>query len=285
MGVATAARCGAARSGISLAAASVMLRPLPDRRDVVLALLRWRCAERRPLRHQALAPVEKIGPVVGGHRLVAHTVRERHFYHPAPQPVRGVLGAPGALPFRLEARVPLLKGKLVYAAKWNVDDEADVAPIRALIDQGCDLEADVVPTVARTVPELPRPLSVGTGGTRCFCREFHRAVPPLAVRAIALRPILVFARPTGTPLGACTKSRLHQTDDFVCGTGTSECTNHLRLQLGARAEGSLAPTRSATPLGACNKSRLHQTDDFVCATGTSECTNHLRLQLGARDGS
>jgi hypothetical protein len=29
----------------------------------------------------------------------------------------------------------------------------------ATLDQGCDLEADVVPTMARTVPELPRPLN------------------------------------------------------------------------------------------------------------------------------
>jgi hypothetical protein len=37
------------------------------------------------------------------------------------------------------------------------DITADVAPIRALLDQGCDLEADVVPTVARTMPDLLRP--------------------------------------------------------------------------------------------------------------------------------
>jgi hypothetical protein len=27
-----------------------------------------------------------------------------------------------------------------------------------LLDQGCDLEADILPIVAREVPELPRPL-------------------------------------------------------------------------------------------------------------------------------
>ena len=52
--------------------------------------------------------------------------------------------------------VASLKGLLVDAAGWNVDREADVAPILALIDQGCDLEADVLPTVARTVPEQVR---------------------------------------------------------------------------------------------------------------------------------
>ena len=51
-----------------------------------------------------------------------------------------------------------MKGLLVNAANWNVDPESDVGPIRALLDQGCDLEADVVPMVAREVPELARPL-------------------------------------------------------------------------------------------------------------------------------
>jgi hypothetical protein len=37
---------------------------------------------------------------------------------------------------------------LVDTAGWNVDREADVAPIHALIDQGCDLEADVLPTAS-----------------------------------------------------------------------------------------------------------------------------------------
>jgi hypothetical protein len=34
------------------------------------------------------------------------------------------------------ARVPSLKGQLVDAERWNVDGEADVAPILALLDQG-----------------------------------------------------------------------------------------------------------------------------------------------------
>jgi hypothetical protein len=56
---------------------------------------------------------------------------------------------------------------LVNAANWNVDREADVEPIRALLDQGCDLEADVVPTVAGTVPELPRPQGSRSGSLWC----------------------------------------------------------------------------------------------------------------------
>jgi hypothetical protein len=52
-----------------------------------------------------------------------------------------------------------LKDMLVDAAGGNVDREADVLTIRALIEnKDCDLEADVLPTVARLVPELPRPL-------------------------------------------------------------------------------------------------------------------------------
>jgi hypothetical protein len=39
-----------------------------------------------------------------------------------------------------------LKGLLVNAATWNVDREASVEPIRALLDQGCDLEPDILPT-------------------------------------------------------------------------------------------------------------------------------------------
>jgi hypothetical protein len=65
------------------------------------------------------------------------------------------------------ARVPSLKGLLVNAANWNVDRDADVEPIRALLDQGCDLEADVVPTVAGTVPELPRPQGSRSGSLWC----------------------------------------------------------------------------------------------------------------------
>jgi hypothetical protein len=51
-----------------------------------------------------------------------------------------------------------LRGRLLEAAQCHIDPMADVAPISGLLDQGCDLEADVVPIVAREVPELPRPL-------------------------------------------------------------------------------------------------------------------------------
>jgi hypothetical protein len=59
--------------------------------------------------------------------------------------------------FRL---VPIghLRGRLLDVAQGHFDLSADLAPIRALLDQGCDLEADVVPIVARELPELPRPL-------------------------------------------------------------------------------------------------------------------------------
>jgi hypothetical protein len=39
----------------------------------------------------------------------------------------------------------------------QLDPAADLSPIVALINQG-DLEADVVPVVARLLPDLPRPL-------------------------------------------------------------------------------------------------------------------------------
>jgi hypothetical protein len=43
-------------------------------------------------------------------------------------------------------------------APGSFDPESDVGPIRALLDHGCDREADILPIVARMLPELPRPL-------------------------------------------------------------------------------------------------------------------------------
>jgi hypothetical protein len=54
----------------------------------------------------------------------------------------------------IEARQRLL----LRAAQGHADPAADIAPIQALLDQGCNFEMDVLPTVAGTVPELPRPL-------------------------------------------------------------------------------------------------------------------------------
>jgi hypothetical protein len=51
-----------------------------------------------------------------------------------------------------------IRKRLIQAAQGHFDPAADVEPIRGLLDQGCDLEADVLPTVARTVPDMPRPL-------------------------------------------------------------------------------------------------------------------------------
>jgi hypothetical protein len=51
-----------------------------------------------------------------------------------------------------------LQDRLRDATRGNFDPDADITPIRALIVQGCDLDADVVPVVARLVPELPRRL-------------------------------------------------------------------------------------------------------------------------------
>jgi hypothetical protein len=67
------------------------------------------------------------------------------------------------------ARVLSLKEVLVDAAGGNVDREADVLTIRRLLDEGCDLEVDILPTVTRTVPELPRPLK--NWGAQWLVRE------------------------------------------------------------------------------------------------------------------
>jgi hypothetical protein len=58
-----------------------------------------------------------------------------------------------------------LRVRLIHASRGNCDPQADVAPIEALIEQGCDLDLDVVPIVAREVPELPRPLPQCTAAT------------------------------------------------------------------------------------------------------------------------
>ena len=55
-----------------------------------------------------------------------------------------------------------------------MDALADISPIRGLIEQGCDLEADVLPIVAREIPELPRPLK--NWGARRGSRK--RFLPP-----------------------------------------------------------------------------------------------------------
>jgi hypothetical protein len=47
---------------------------------------------------------------------------------------------------------------LTEAARGNFDPFANLEPMRDVIRQGCDLEQDVAPVVARLIPELPRPL-------------------------------------------------------------------------------------------------------------------------------
>jgi hypothetical protein len=78
---------------------------------------------------------------------------------------------------------------------------ADITPIRALLDQGCDLEADVVPIVAREVPELPRPLR--NWGAQWLVREIlaARDIVGLEVAMVvtagtkASKPVARFANP------------------------------------------------------------------------------------------
>jgi hypothetical protein len=59
------------------------------------------------------------------------------------------------------------------ACQANYDARASVEPIEALLALGCDLEADVLPTVARMVPELPRPLK--NWGAQWLVREIMAA--------------------------------------------------------------------------------------------------------------
>jgi hypothetical protein len=88
------------------------------------------------------------------------------------------------------------KDWLLDAARSNADRGADIAPIEALLAQGCDLEADVLPTVARMVPELPRPLK--NWGAQWLVREI------LAARDRRLFPSLVLRKPLADEDGAVT---------------------------------------------------------------------------------
>jgi hypothetical protein len=49
-----------------------------------------------------------------------------------------------------------LRQRLEEAGQANFDARVSIEPIRRLIEQGCDLEADILPVIAREVPELPR---------------------------------------------------------------------------------------------------------------------------------
>jgi hypothetical protein len=86
-----------------------------------------------------------------------------------------------------------LRGRLEEAGQGNFDADADVAPIRALLDQGCDLEADILPIIAREVPELPRPIK--KWGAPWLVREI------LAARAFRLNPAT--CAETQTDTNAC----------------------------------------------------------------------------------
>jgi hypothetical protein len=89
-----------------------------------------------------------------------------------------------AVPFE-RREVTEAREKLLRAARGHVDLAVDVAPILALVDQNCDFEADILPTVARMVPELPRPLK--NWGAQWLVREIlaardRRLFPSLALR-------------------------------------------------------------------------------------------------------
>jgi hypothetical protein len=66
------------------------------------------------------------------------------------------LGIPERVRLSADTPIDAIGARLLDAAQGNVDPLADIAPIEALLEQGCDLDADILPVVARTVPELPR---------------------------------------------------------------------------------------------------------------------------------
>jgi hypothetical protein len=58
-----------------------------------------------------------------------------------------------------------IRVRLDEAAKWHIEPELDVEPIRS--------DTDILRTVARTVPELPRPLK--SWGAQWLVREIMAA--------------------------------------------------------------------------------------------------------------
>jgi hypothetical protein len=90
-----------------------------------------------------------------GQNVQDHVVRHRHTGindAGVPGPVQDH-SVPGGTIFFSETR--LLEAAAANAA---LETSSDLNPIVALIQEGCDLELDVLPTIAATVPQLPRPL-------------------------------------------------------------------------------------------------------------------------------
>ena len=72
-----------------------------------------------------------------------------------------------------------LRVRLIDASHGNIDPLSAISPIRALVEQGCDLDLDMLPIVARERPDLPRPLK--NWGAPWLVRDI------LAARASGLR--------------------------------------------------------------------------------------------------
>ena len=67
----------------------------------------------------------------------------------------------------------MAKTKTLAAARSNIAGDNDVSPILDLIEQGCDLDLDVLPTIARRVQRDSRRgarLSSLTFGRPLTCR-------------------------------------------------------------------------------------------------------------------
>ena len=71
-----------------------------------------------------------------------------------------------------------MRARLLEAAQHHAEPLADVGPMRRLIDQGCDLKADILPTVARTYRRSRVPSSVGGAMAREGNPGVARAAAP-----------------------------------------------------------------------------------------------------------
>jgi hypothetical protein len=105
---------------------------------------------------------ESVQRLIGRPRKYADTAARRRVQRAKKASPVGTGGGPDETPARPRyAGEPdrcNLRVRLIDASHGNADPAADISPIRALLDQGCDLDLDVLPLVAREIPDLPRPL-------------------------------------------------------------------------------------------------------------------------------
>jgi hypothetical protein len=105
-----------------------------------------------------------------------------------------------------------LRTRLIDASNGNIDALADISPIRALIEQGCDLEADVLPVVARNVPDLTHPLK--SWGAQWLVQDILAARDLRLERGRKLTRALAQEMPSETIVAAVPRSLIQRVEEF-----------------------------------------------------------------------